>query len=52
VERWGGAMHEAIDLAGGDFVHELSRDKKKKQSILRRTSVRVKEFVRGWRDTV
>lgn len=52
VERWGSAMHEAIDLAGGDFVHELSREKKKRHSMFRRTAVRVKEYVRGWRDTV
>lgn len=52
TERWGGTMHEAIDLAGGDFVHDLSRSKEKKQSVLRRASLRVKEYVRGWRDTV
>lgn len=49
AERWGGGLHEAIDLAGGDLAHELSRNKSKKQSVLRRTSLRVKEYLRGWR---
>jgi len=49
AERWGSTMHEAIDLAGGDLAHELSRNKSKKQSVLRRTSLRVKEYLRGWR---
>jgi putative sigma-54 modulation protein len=52
AERWGSTMHEAIDLSGGDLVSELSRNKKKRQSVLRRTSLRVKEYLRGWRDTV
>lgn len=47
--RWGTTLHEAIDLAGGELTKELSRNKKKKQSILRRTSLRVKEYLRGWR---
>lgn len=49
AERWGSTMHEAIDLAGGELISELSRNKKKKQSVLRRTSLRVKEYLRGWR---
>lgn len=49
ADRWGGTMHEAIDLAGAELVSELSRNKKKRQSILRRTSLRVKEYLRGWR---
>ncbi len=52
AERWGSTMHEAIDLAGGDLVSELSRNKRKKQSVMRRTSLRVKEYLRGWRDEV
>jgi putative sigma-54 modulation protein len=52
VERWGSAMHEAIDLAGGDLAHELSREKKKKHSTFRRTAVRVKEYLRGWRSDI
>lgn len=49
ASSWGGSLHEAIDLATGELVHELSRDKKKKLSVMRRTSVKVKEFLRGWR---
>lgn len=52
AERWGATMHEAIDLAGGDLIGELSRNKKKKQSVLRRTSLRVKEYLRGWRSDI
>lgn len=52
AERWGSTMHEAIDLAGGDLSNELSRDKKKRQSMLRRTSLRVKEYLRGWRSDI
>ena len=52
AERWGSTLHEAIDVAGGDLVHELSRNKKKKQSVLRRTSLRVKEYLRGWRSDI
>jgi putative sigma-54 modulation protein len=52
ASRWGSTMHEAIDLAGGEFAQELSREKKKRQSVMRRTSLKVKEYLRGWRDTV
>ncbi len=52
AERWGQTMHEAIDVAGAELAQELSRDKKKKQSVLRRTSVRVKEYLRGWRSDI
>src|SRR3989344_2772400 len=52
AECWGATMHEALDAAGQELQEELSRNKKKKQSVLRRTSVKVKEYLRGWRDTV
>lgn len=52
ADCWGSAMHEAIDAAGGELANELSRDKKKRQSVLRRTSVRVKEYLRGWRSDI
>ncbi len=51
-ESWGASMHEAIDAAGGELVSELSRNKKKKLNVLRRTSVKVKEYLRGWRSDV
>ena len=49
---WGTTMHEALDAAGQELGEELSRDKKKKQSVLRRTSVKVKEYLRGWRSDI
>jgi putative sigma-54 modulation protein len=49
AEAWGATLHEALDTAGGELTSELSRDKKKKLNVLRRTSVRVKEYLRGWR---
>ena len=52
AESWGSTMHEALDAAGGELQEELSRDKKKKQSVLRRTSVKVKEYLRGWRERI
>jgi ribosomal subunit interface protein len=50
TESWGATMHEAIDVAGGELVRELSRDKKRRLHMLRRTAIRVKEYLRGWRD--
>ena len=52
ADKWGASMHEALDAAGGELIEELSRDKKKKQSVLRRTSVKVKEYLRGWRSDI
>lgn len=52
ADCWGATMHEALDAAGAELSQELSRDKGKKQSVLRRTSVKVKEYLRGWRDEV
>ena len=52
AERWGSTMHEAIDVAGAELATELSRDKKKRQSVLRRTSLKVKEYLRGWRNDI
>ena len=52
ADCWGATMHEALDAAGAEMVKELSRDKKKRQSVLRRTSLRVKEYLRGWRQDV
>jgi ribosomal subunit interface protein len=49
---WGSTMHEAIDIAAGELNTELSRDKKKKQTIVRRTAVKVKEYLRGWRSDI
>jgi ribosomal subunit interface protein len=52
AEAWGGTMHEALDVAGGELARELARDKEKKLTTFRRTAVRVKEYLRGWRKDV
>lgn len=48
-EARGTTLHEAIDLAVGNLVGELSRAKKKRLHTVRRTAVKVKEYLRGWR---
>jgi ribosomal subunit interface protein len=52
VARWGSTMHEAIDIAIGELVGELGRTKEKRQNMLRRSAVKVKEYLRGWRRKV
>jgi len=49
VERWAESLHGAIDLATAEIVQELSRNKKKRIHVLRRSAHRVKEYLRGWR---
>ena len=48
AERWGESMHATIDLAVGELVNELGRNKKKRLHILRRGAARIKDYVRGW----
>lgn len=52
AEEWGTSMHEAIDLAVSRLTEELTRNKKKRLHVLRRGSMRVKEFLRGWRNKI
>jgi len=52
ASRWGSTMHEAVDLAVGELTGELSRTKEKRQNVLRRSAVKVKEYLRGWRKKV
>ncbi len=52
AEAWGSAMHEAIDIAGGELVHELRQSKDKRINVFRRSAVKVKEYLRGWRNKV
>lgn len=52
AQEWGTAMHEAIDLALSRLTGELARNKKKRLHVLRRGSMRVKEFLRGWRNKI
>lgn len=48
----GGALHEAIDIAAGELLAELTRAKKKRISTLRQSAVKVKEYLRGWRSKI
>ena len=52
ASQWGGTMHEAIDLAAGELTGELRRSKKQKLKVFRHSAVRVKEFLRGWRNKI
>ena len=48
AESWSESMHAAIDLAIGELVNELGRNKKKRLHILRRGAARIKDYIRGW----
>ena len=52
VEATGGALYEVIDKAAGELASELTRTKKKKLQNFRHSAVKVKEFLRGWRDSI
>jgi ribosome-associated translation inhibitor RaiA len=48
----GTTLHEAIDLASGELLGEMRQNKKKKLNVFRHSAVRVKEYLRGWRNDV
>lgn len=50
ADVWGSTMHEAIDLATAELSKELRRNKDKRTHIFRRGALKVKEYVRGFRD--
>lgn len=52
AESRGTTLHEAIDLAAGELLRATSTRKKKNLQVFRRTAVKVKEFIRGWRTKV
>ena len=52
AERWGETVHSAIDLAIGELVNELGRNKKKRLHLVRRSAAKVKDYLRGWRSSV
>ena len=52
AEARGASLHEAIDIAVAEVFEELTRTKKKKIDLFRRSAVRVKEYLRGWRRKV
>ena len=45
----GQQLYEAIDKAVDELYTELTRAKDKKRSTFRRSAVKVKEYLRGWR---
>lgn len=50
AEARGDALYEAIDLASAELFRNLTQTKKKKIDVFRRSAVKVKEYLRGWRD--
>lgn len=52
ASAWGGALHEAIDVASNQLQHELRQQKSKRLHVFRHTAVRVKEYLRGWRSKI
>lgn len=52
AEAEGGTLYEAIDKAVGDLNQELTKSKKKRLHNFRHSAVKVKEFLRGWRDSI
>lgn len=52
VEAHGDTLHEAIDIAAGELARDLSQIKKKRQHIFRRSAMRVKEYIRGFRSKI
>ena len=48
----GSTLHEAIDVASGELSSELTRGKKKRLHLLRHNAVKVKEYLRGWRNKI
>ena len=52
AEARGTTLHEAIDLAAAELFRQMSGRKRKRLQVFRRTAVKVKEYLRGWRDKV
>lgn len=52
ADAWGETLHAALDLATGELTKELRRTKSKRIDVLRRSALKVKEYLRGWRRKV
>lgn len=50
IEARGDILYEAIDLAAAELFREMTKTKRKRLDIFRRSAVKVKEYLRGWRD--
>lgn len=51
-EMRGDTLHEAIDIASAEHTHDLTKNKKKRLDVFRRSAVRVKEYLRGFRKDI
>ena len=49
AEHWGTSMHEAIDIAIGELLKELRREKQKHIHLVRRGAAKIKDMIRGFR---
>ena len=52
ADAWGETLHAALDLSSGELTKELRRTKSKRIDVLRRSALKVKEYIRGWRKRV
>ena len=52
AEASGSTLYEAIDKVTAELQTELTRTKKKRLQNFRHSAVKVKEFLRGWRDSI
>lgn len=52
AEEWGASMHAAIDLVIEELLQELRQSKNRRIHFVRRSALKVKEYLRGWRRSV
>ncbi len=52
TETRGTTLHEAIDTATGELARAVGARKKKNLRVVRRAAVKVKEYLRGWRNSI
>ena len=50
AEARGDALYEAIDIAAAELFRNLTQTKRKRLNVFRRSAVKAKEYLRGWRD--
>ena len=52
AEATANGLHEAIDKVESELFSELTRSRKKRLQNFRHSAVKVKEFLRGWRNSI
>ena len=52
AEATANGLHEAIDKVESELFSELTRSRKKRLQKFRHSAVKVKEFLRGWRNSI